>query len=235
MRIFFFILLGFWLFSAILLFAEGYHGSFRLLNQFRNPFVSNASLYFFTHLGDGVILPMVLVIFMWRRDPALVITGVAAMLLTGLVTQLLKNFLFDDWNRPPVIFEGDPMVHIFHPKPAKLHSFPSGHATSIATGGVVFAAFWSQRSGWVQAAVGLFTVALCFTRVIIGVHFPGDIFVGSVIGCLGTVGIMALVYPRLFAWTHKWPVKYRFRVAVTVTIITVLLGVYQYARLLGKL
>jgi membrane-associated phospholipid phosphatase len=99
--------------------------------------------------------------------------------------------------RPPKVFEGDPSIHIWHPHPPTRHSFPSGHATSIATGGIFFAwGFW-QAGSLFQSMIAIFTVFLCFTRVIIGVHFPGDIFVGSMIGSIGAFLILRHLLPIL--------------------------------------
>jgi undecaprenyl-diphosphatase len=233
--IFFLMMLLFWVASAVLLATKGYHGGFKWVNQWRPEALGYASLYFLTHLGDGVILPMMLVLFMWRKSPSLVITGVTAMLLTGLVTQVLKILFFHEWMRPPAVFEHDPSVVIFHPKPIKRHSFPSGHATSIASGGVIFAYLWARKWPWMQVVVGLFTVLLCYTRVVLGVHFPGDIFVGSLIGSFGSLLLLFWLYPVLHRFEMKWALAQRKRLAITVMLLAVALGTFQYFHLMGKI
>lgn len=194
----FFAVMGlFWLVSAYWWTQIGYLGTFEWINQHQIALLDNAALYFFTHLGDGIILPAIAILFFWRKNPAFAIALIVGILLTGLATQIGKTIFFADWYRPPRIFEGNPLVHIWHPAPPRNHSFPSGHATSIATAGVFFAYQWSENRKWISPIIGLFTIFLCFTRVLIGVHFPGDIFVGSIIGSIGAVLILRWMLPWL--------------------------------------
>jgi len=185
----------FWAVSTVLWSAWGYEKTFLVLNEFHHPFHDQASLYFLTHLADGVILPAILLLWMWRKDPALAITAVLAVFATGILTQIGKQVIFPEWHRPARVFENQD-VFIFMPNPPKAHSFPSGHATSFATGGLFFAYFLSQIKTYWGILVGIFTIFLCYTRVTLGVHFPGDIFVGSMIGSLGAFGMLKQVYPR---------------------------------------
>lgn len=200
--LFFAVLVVFWLISAYWWATMGYHGTFQWLNQFRSEPLNYSSLYFFTNLGDGIILPALILLFFWRKDPALAITFALAFLFTGGVTQVAKRFMFEEWTRPPMVFRIDPTVEIFEPNPPLEHSFPSGHATSFATGGVFFAWGMYEWRRWLPALVGIFTVFLCFTRVFLGVHFPGDIFVGSMIGSIGAVAVLTIAYPIVHRRLH---------------------------------
>ena len=47
--------------------------------------------------------------------------------------------------------------------------------------------------------------SLFVSRVFLGVHFPGDIFVGSMIGSLGAVLVLLVAYP----WIHNRLYKYQ--------------------------
>ena len=200
---YFAVLFLFWAISLIIWMYWGYKDSFRILNEYHWGVHDSASLYFFTHLADGVILPAILILWMWKKDPALVITGIIAIYVTGILTQTGKMTVFDSWNRPPAVFDGVSGVEIFAPHPPKRHSFPSGHATSFATGGIFFAYFLSKWQQWMGIVVGGFTIFLCYTRVTIGVHFPGDIFVGSIVGSVGAFLILLYLYPRLKRWVEK--------------------------------
>lgn len=57
-------------------------------------------------------------------------------------------------------------------------SFPSGHAAS----GFAFAAAISRDQPWVGLGVRLLAAAVAYSRVHTGVHYPGDIVAGSLIG-----------------------------------------------------
>jgi membrane-associated phospholipid phosphatase len=63
------------------------------------------------------------------------------------------------------------------PMPAST-SFPSGHAAS----GFAFAAAIGRDQPWLGLALRFLATAVAYSRVHTGVHYPGDIVVGSLIG-----------------------------------------------------
>lgn len=195
----------FWAIWGYLLSQFGYVGAFRVLNPFHHPITDNLSLYFLTHLGDGLILPGILILWVGRKDPSLALAGFATILLTGVLVQIGKNWIFEDMARPPVVFADDPMIRIFHPHPPRNHSFPSGHSASMMSGGLAFAIYLGRKKAWLAFAVGLFSAMLCYTRVVLGVHFPGDILVGGMIGGILGAPILMFLYPRIKGVILKIP------------------------------
>lgn len=190
----------YWVLIAVLLIQYGYHGSFKFLNSAHLEVTDYSSLYFFTHLGDGIILPAILLLILWRFHPALAVLAVLAVLTSGIFAQLLKQGFFSDWNRPAKVFAGDPMIQIFQPDPPEHRSFPSGHSTTMAAGGIFFAYFFSYFRKWLAFGVGLFTAFLCYTRVILGVHFPGDTLAGGILGALTGLLALLIFLPRFDRW-----------------------------------
>jgi membrane-associated phospholipid phosphatase len=216
----------FWSFLGYFLAKYGYHGAFKALNPYHNSVTDYSSLYFFTHLGDGLILPGILILWVGRKDPALALSGIISVLLTGVVVQLLKTMVFGDWDRPPVIFADDPMVQIFHPHPHRHHSFPSGQSASMMSGGLAFAIYLGRKRRWLALAVGLFSGMLCYTRPVLGVHFQGDVLVGGLIGALlGAVIIMG-IYPRIEYLMEKISSKSmaRFKTIAMILAAALILG-----------
>jgi membrane-associated phospholipid phosphatase len=57
-------------------------------------------------------------------------------------------------------------------------SFPSGHAAS----GFAFAAAIGRDQPWLGLALRFLAAAVGYSRVHTGVHYPGDVVVGSLIG-----------------------------------------------------
>ena len=57
-------------------------------------------------------------------------------------------------------------------------SFPSGHAAS----GFAFAAAIGRDQPWLGVALRFLAAAVAYSRVHTGVHYPGDVVVGSLIG-----------------------------------------------------
>jgi membrane-associated phospholipid phosphatase len=232
--LFFIVLAIFWVVSLAWWVTMGYNGTFQWLNQIRYDALNYSSLYFFTNLADGIILPAFILIFFWRKDPALAIAFLVAFILTGGITQLGKRFIFEEWTRPPAVFRIDPSVVIFEPNPPLEHSFPSGHATSVSTGGVFFAWGMYEWRRWLPGLIGIFTVFLCFTRVFLGVHFPADIFIGSVIGSLGAVVVLLFGYPVLHNRLHKWQRISNPKLGMVVLVFACLLIIGQFIRIALK-
>jgi undecaprenyl-diphosphatase len=71
-------------------------------------------------------------------------------------------------------------------------SFPSGHAAS----GFAFAAAIGRDQPWLGVALRFLAATVAYSRVHTGVHYPGDIVVGSLIG-EGTGQVVAGLIDRL--------------------------------------
>jgi undecaprenyl-diphosphatase len=67
------------------------------------------------------------------------------------------------------------------------YSFPSGHAIAASSIAFAFAAHFPAL------APGLISLALIvgFSRIRLGVHYPGDVFVGQAIAVAGTAVVLA--------------------------------------------
>ena len=71
------------------------------------------------------------------------------------------------------------------------YSFPSGHTTSaIALYGFLILLLWKSTATTNQKILGTFVggiviLGVGFSRVLLGVHYPSDVFAGAVLGCLG--------------------------------------------------
>jgi undecaprenyl-diphosphatase len=110
---------------------------------------------------------------LWRR--AAVLAGVVA--LASLSDQVLKRF----YDRPRPDFAAAGLV-------TYAQSFPSGHSTSSAalwlSLAMIAASFERQRrakSFWFAIA-GLIILAVGFSRVYLGVHWPTDVLAGWMLG-----------------------------------------------------
>jgi membrane-associated phospholipid phosphatase len=234
---FFAVLVVFWLVSLYWWVTMGYAHTFQWLNQFQYEPLNYSSHFFFTNLGDGVIMPALILIFFWRKDPALAIAFALAFVFTGTITQVAKRLAFDDALRPTV-YSFDGPVSIFakvvDPDYPQKHSFPSGHATSIATGGIFFAWGMYDWRRWLPMLIGVFTVFLCFTRVFLGVHFPADIFVGSMIGSMGGALVLWLAYPRIHNKLHTWQRLSNPKLGIAILVFAAILIVVQFLRIAFK-
>ncbi len=76
-------------------------------------------------------------------------------------------------------------------KDVSLQSFPSGHA-ACAT--FIVTSLWLHLSGW-SKCLGLgFVLAVCWSRVAGGFHFPADVVAGVLISLPLTLLIQSLIY-----------------------------------------
>lgn len=91
-------------------------------------------------------------------------------------------------SRPPL--DGVSLARRLRRQPSTL-SFPSGHATSAAA----FATGVALESPKVGAAVGVLASAVAYSRVYTGVHYPGDVVAGVLLG-VGAAALTTRTWPR---------------------------------------
>ena len=110
----------------------------------------------------------------------------AAVAIADLTATLLKTLI--DVERPSTRYaEPKPLVHAPHD-----HSFPSGHsATSFAAMTVLCAAVPRAAPLWV-----LLAVAIGFSRVYLGVHYPLDVLGGAILGAAVAIALLRLAGAR---------------------------------------
>jgi undecaprenyl-diphosphatase len=90
--------------------------------------------------------------------------------------------------RPPL--EGVALSRRLRRQPSSL-SFPSGHSASAAA----FAVGVALESPKVGAAVGLVAAGVAYSRVYTGVHYPGDVLAGILLGT-GSALLTTRTWPR---------------------------------------
>ena len=132
------------------------------------------------HLGDGLYVFGGLVLFyllgwliddMYLRQANLIIT--VEILLVMLTITLIKYLIRRERPQPPgefVTFRYD------------AYSFPSGHAARMAAL-AMGVTFFFPTLAWLAVGVAL---GVALARVVVGVHYVGDILAGIVIGIILT-------------------------------------------------
>ncbi|MEW2168048.1 phosphatase PAP2 family protein [Streptomyces sp. NPDC007084] len=100
--------------------------------------------------------------------------GIGSLALASLTVNTLVKW---SARRPRPLLDGVPRARLLERQPHTT-SFPSGHSASAA-GFATGVALESTRYGAVVAPVA---AAVAFSRVYVGVHFPGDVLAGVAIG-----------------------------------------------------
>jgi undecaprenyl-diphosphatase len=136
----------------------------------------------------------------WPR----IAVAVLAVALSDLGAALLRDLL--QRTRPCHLIAD---VHLLTGCTASF-SMPSGHATNIfALAGAV----WTARTRW-RWGVAALAVAVAYSRLYLGVHYPGDVIVGAVWG--GAIGwalmrsAISLLPPRCFPHANPAPIERPF-------------------------
>ena len=127
---------------------------------------------------------------LWAGGAALV-----ALLGAQVIGHLVKRA------RP---YDAMPGVHVLVARTTDF-SFPSDHAT--AAGAVAVGLLLANRRWGIVACVAALLMA--FTRVYVGVHYPGDVIAGLALGGLVAATGAVVVVPVLDRLTQKVPGLYR--------------------------
>ena len=185
-------------------------------------------MFLITHLGDALILTSILALILVKKNPALVLYIIAMVIITGLLGQVLKHTFFDSFDRPLKVFEGLDVVHTVAGYKMFHNSFPSGHSivAAAAITSMIIVLRWNKL---VQALAALSIVIISFTRIYVGVHFPGDVLLGSFIGAIGAVAFIRPIYLPLERWTLGFSEVKKKRITSLlffVALASIFLGIY---------
>lgn len=130
-----------------------------------------------SRLGDGVFW-YVLMALIVLADGYAGLAASAHMAATGLAALLLYKGL-KHWTRRPRPFASDPRIHPLV-APLDEFSFPSGHTLHAVSFSLVAIAHYPVLA-WLLLP---FTLCVAASRVVLGLHYPSDVFAAGVIGCL---------------------------------------------------
>ncbi len=176
------------------------HALFRLINDAHSPW-ADAFFGLISGLGDGLVVALLCAMLMLVRL-RLGMAAMGAFIVSGLIAQLFKHMIAAP--RPPAVLQD---VHVLGDV-LYGHSFPSGHATSDGVMATAVCLLWGLKSWRAWLGALLFALA-ALGRVYGGVHFPLDVGVGFVLGCV----VMAACWWAACRWIpehweqHAWAWK----------------------------
>lgn len=104
------------------------------------------------------------------------------------------------------------------------YGFPSCHAAN--TFGLAFFIFYLFRNRALNWFIMLWAIVTCYSRSYLGVHYPGDLLVGTIVGFIGAT----LCY-RLFCLLCKYKHQKDYNCLYVPTIVggTTIMGILIYA------
>jgi len=193
------------------LFAKGYYNSFLFLNYY-HYYIIDFPMLILTYFGDSLILSCIIILSLKSNRLALIICIISSIIITGLIAQFLKINFFSEWNRPPKVF-GIHAIHVLPKYVLNYHSFPSGHATTLACA-FTFLAYEFRNSRRIQILLGILLILLSYTRIYLGVHFLGDVVFGNLIGIVCSIFVLKYFFVRLNLYMltkeHKISIIYKY-------------------------
>lgn len=139
--------------------------------------------------GKLVWLPLYLIILYEFYRRMKFSKHLLAFLITVGITFFLTDFCCSQMIRPvfmrlrPVCIDNPvhTMVHAVEGyREGKAYGFPSCHASN--TFGLATIVWLYLRDRWTSIAMFSWAIIMCYSRVYLGVHYPGDVAVGALLG-----------------------------------------------------
>jgi membrane-associated phospholipid phosphatase len=159
---------------------------FHLINNVRGGWL-DAAMQFASWLGDherfAVYVALIAVVALFRAgrgeaaepQPAAWLGVLAVFSLAYLADAVVVSYLKAalDFPRPAAALPADALFVVGEVQ--RHHSLPSGHATFAMT---LAASLWPLLGRASRAAMALFVVWVCLSRISLGAHFPADVVAG---------------------------------------------------------
>ncbi len=180
-----------WSCGAMFLLLFGYELSFIRLNAMHKNWL-DLPMMMLTMFADAGFISVLLIFLLIKRHAYELIMLLIAIILSGLLAQLLKHQVFDNWDRPPYLLKEQ--VHTVGKYILNHHSFPSGHSTTIAAVFTILA-YFRRKYRWEILIYAILCPAVAFTRIYLGVHFLGDVVAGLALGFLCSLMLLWLIKP----------------------------------------
>ena len=135
---------------------------------------------------------LLVVVVLFKKDFKLILLN---FLLSTLITQIPKNFIWDKISRP--IASGIPLDDIHTVPGVAMHSwnsFPSGHTATAFT--LFLLTIYLFPTKWIFAIGAIFAMICAYSRVYLGQHFPMDLGGGMLVAVI-SMQLSILIHQKI--------------------------------------
>ena len=179
--------------TALLLFyfsaSMGKHAFFLFLNN-NYGLVADYFFKFYTHLGDGSLWILFLILFIKYRKKYIPFL-ISAFIISTLLVQICKYIILPDEPRPITAIQPTSLIHVVEGIDVHTTStFPSGHTAAAFS--YFFIACLFVANPWVIVIGFIYAALAGYSRIYIAQHFPFDVAAGIVTAIIA-VGLSILV------------------------------------------
>ncbi len=147
-----------------------------------------------TFLGDSIVYIVILAIGFWIYKKRDAIIGMYVLLTSAFLNFFLKV----------IIQKPRPTKSIRMPDDVEGFSTPSGHA-QVSTTVYGWIMFYFKKI-WLYIIIPILVLLICLSRVVLGVHYIGDVILGFLIGA-AILTALYFVIPYLLKWMDKWSTR----------------------------
>lgn len=186
--------------------------------------------YHYSRLGTWIPLVFVLLVTIWKYNPndtkrkLLLFVAIAILVLvldqisSGIIKPVVERF------RPSHDVSISQSLQFVNGYRGGKYGFVSGHATNIV--GIATWLCYMFRSRMARILFVVFAASLCYSRIYLSVHFPGDVLCGSLLGFfVARLGVALLdKYNISFTTTHNpWYVLATYLATIVALLVVALM------------
>lgn len=171
---------------------------FLLLNGHHNAFFDTVMYWISSKLfwAPFYLFIIILLITAYKRLSILILLCVGCLIALSdqLASHLIKNVVRR--LRPSHAPALAGLVHLSKAGPGGMYGFVSSHAANSFALFVFLSLILDSRFRWLKYILGIWALLICYSRVYVGVHYPGDVLGGALLGSL--IGYaLSLLYKQL--------------------------------------
>lgn len=156
---------------------------FLIINSANSPFWDKV-MYFLSMKLVWAPLYLTILIYLGitykRRFLVILLFIIAAVALTDQISMLIKNTF--DRLRPCQEPSLQGLIHLVNGECGSKYGFVSSHAANTFNAALLSLMFIKKR--WFSVSIITWAAAISYSRIYLGVHYPGDVLCGAILGAL---------------------------------------------------